>query len=83
MWTWPDRDARAGHGLRHHHFRHGFPRPPFSENAQLVEVTGTATLTNVYDSIAPLDQTHELTLELSNVSGGTVEIATADLLRPG
>jgi Peptidase family M23/Polyglycine hydrolase-like, structural repeat len=62
------------------HFRHGFPRPPFSENAQLVEVTGTATLTNVSDSIAPLDQTHELTLELSNVSGETVEIETADLL---
>ena len=62
------------------HFRHGFPRPPYAESADLVQIGGTAELTDVTDWMAPFDQQHELELKLSNVAGETVEILDADLL---
>ena len=64
------------------HFRHGFPRSAYKESAALVEITGTASVSDVVsDANGYYQENASIDLHVKNISGGAVDITEADLIR--
>ena len=64
------------------HFRHGFPRDKYKESAGLVELSGTASISDVKtDGDGYFQQDSSLDLHLENIAPGAVDIDEAELIR--
>jgi len=64
------------------HFRHGFPRPDYKESAALVELSGTASVSDVKtDAYGYFEQDSSLDLHLKSIAPGTVDLVEAELIR--
>ncbi len=64
------------------HFRHGFPRPDYKEGAALVELSGSAEVTDVKtDANGYFEQDSSLDLHLKSIAPGAVDIVEAELIR--
>ena len=64
------------------HFRHGFPRPDYKESAALVELSGTAEVSDVKtDANGYFEEDSSLDLHLKSIAPGAVDIVEAELIR--
>lgn len=64
------------------HFRHGFPRSAYKESTPLVEITGTASVSDVTsDANGYYKEDASVDLHVKNISGEAVDITDADLIR--
>lgn len=77
-------EARTLPGASDHfaHFRHGFPRSAYKESAPLVQLSGTAAVTDVKtDSAGYFQQDSSLDLHLKSISPDPVDLVEAELIR--
>jgi Peptidase family M23/Polyglycine hydrolase-like, structural repeat len=64
------------------HFRHGFPRSDYKESAALIELSGSATVSDVTtDPNGYFLQSSSIDLHVKNIASGAVDITDADLIR--
>ena len=77
-------EARTLPGASDHfsHFRHGFPRSAYKESAPLVQLSGSAVLTDLKPGSAGyFEQDSSLDLHLKSVSSDPVDLVEAELIR--
>ena len=80
--TWSKRGRCQAHRIIFAHFRHGFPRSEYKESAALVELSGSASVSDVTtDPNGYFVQSSAIDLHLKNIASDAVDITDADLIR--
>jgi hypothetical protein len=59
---------------------YAYPSDPNPSDAKLVQVTGSATVKQLSNNIAPLDQTDTVTVGVQNLTSSTTKITEAEML---